>query len=144
VTAGTRMTARPTRTHARAPRTAPRRTAGTATRRERPSGEHHPRRTLGTSRPDRPFGTEHPVMVVAIRLPVVGELDAGEEYDRQHEQNACHNHHPRRGPVEAGVLGRGRVYRRGRPGGRLNRGFGCLGHVSIMPRQSPADNQLRR
>ncbi len=145
MTPGTPMTAAgPARTHARAPRTAPRRTTGTATRWERPSGEHHPRRAIGASRPGRPVGTEHPVMVVAIRLPVVGELDAGEEDDRQHEQNACHNHHPRRGPIEAGVLGRGRVYRRGRPRRRLNRRFGCLGHVSIMPRQSPADNQLRR
>jgi hypothetical protein len=144
VTAGTRMTAGPARTHARAPRTAPRRTTGTATRRERPSGEHHPRGTVGTSRPDWPVGTEHPMMVVAIGLTVLGELDAGEEDNRQHEQNACHDHHPRRGPIEAGVLGRGRVYRRGRPHRRLNRGFGCLGHVLIMPRQSPPDNQLRR
>src|SRR6202035_1877591 len=90
VTAGTPVTAAgPARTHARAPRTAPRRTTGTATRRERPSGEHHPRRATGASRPGRPVGTEHPVMVVAIRLPVVGELDAGEEDDRQDEQNAC-------------------------------------------------------
>src|ERR1700744_1622737 len=109
VTAGTAMTtAGPTRTHARSPRAAPRRTTGTATRRERPPGEHPPRRTLGTSRPDRPLGTEHAVVVVAIRLSVVGELDAGEEDDRQHEQNACHDHHPRRGPIEAGVLGHGR------------------------------------
>jgi hypothetical protein len=143
VTAGTTMTAGPARTHARAPRTPPRRTTGTATRRERPSGEHHPRRTVGASRPDRPVGTEHSMMVVAIRLTVVGELDAGEEYDRQHKQNACHNHHPRRGAVKAGVVGRGRIHRRGWPRRRLNRGFGCLGHVSIMPRQSPADNQLR-
>ena len=78
------------------------------------------------------------------RLTVPGELDAGEEDDRQHEHNSCHDHHPRRGLIEAGVLGRGRVHRRGRPRRRLNRGFGCLGHVSIMPRQSPADNQLRR
>jgi hypothetical protein len=82
VNAGTPMAAGPAGTHARAPRTAPRRTTGTATRRERPSGEHHPRRTVGTSRPDRPVGTEHPMMVVAIRLTVLGELDAGEEYDR--------------------------------------------------------------
>jgi hypothetical protein len=144
VTAGTPMTAGPARTHARAPRTAPRRTTGTATRRERPSGEHRPRRTVGTGRADRTVGTEHPMMVVAIRVTVFGELDAGEEDDRQHEQNACHNHHPRRGAIKAVVLGRGRIHRRGWPRRRLNRGFGCLGHVSIMPRQSPADNQLRR
>ena len=145
MTAGTPVTAAgPARTHARAPRTAPRRTTRTATRRERPSGEHHPRRTFGTSRPDRRFGTEHAVMVVAIGLTVFGELHAGDEDDRQHEQNACHDHHPRRGPIEAGVLRRGRVHRRGRPHRRLNRGFGCLGHVSIMPRQSPADNKLHR
>jgi hypothetical protein len=54
-------------------------------------------------------------MVVAIRLTVIGELDAGEEDDRQHEQNACHNHHPRRGAIKAGVLGRSRIDRRGRP-----------------------------
>jgi hypothetical protein len=144
VTAGTPMTAGPARTHARAPRTAPRRTTGTATRGERTSGEHRPRGTVGTSRPDWPVGTEHPMVVVAIGLTVLRELDAGEEDNRQHEQNACHDHHPCRGPIEAGVLGRGRVYRRGRPHRRLNRGFGCLGHVLIMPRQSPADNQLRR
>src|ERR1700730_15252294 len=67
VTAGTSMTAGPARTHARAPRTAPRRTTGPPTRRERPSGEHHRRRAVGASRPGRPVGTEHPVMVVAIR-----------------------------------------------------------------------------
>lgn len=144
MTAGTPMTAGTARTHARAPRTAPRRTTGTATRGERTSGEHHPRRTVGTSRPDRPIGTEHPMVMVAIGLTVLGELDAGEEDNRQHEQNACHDHHPSRGPIEAGVLARSRVYRRGRPRRRLNRGFGWLGHVSIMPRQSPADNQLRR
>jgi hypothetical protein len=144
VTAGTAVTAGPARTHARAPRAAPRRTTGTATRGERTSGEHHKRGAVRTNRRDWPVGTEHPVMVVAIGLAVLGELDAGEEDNRQHEQNACHDHHPRRGPIEAGVLGRGRVYRRGRPRRRLNRGFGCLGHVSIMPRQSPADNQLRR
>ena len=144
MTAGTRMTAGPARTHARAPRTAPRRTTGTATRGERTSGEHHPRGTVGTSGPDWLIGTEHPMVVVAIGLTVLGELHAGEEDDRQHEQNACHDHHPRRGPIEAGVLRRGRVHRRGRPRRRLNRGFGCLGHVSIMPRQSPADNKLRR
>ena len=83
------------------------------------------------------------MMVVAIGLTVLGDLDAGEEDDRQHEQNACHDHHPRRRTIKAGVLGRGRVYRRRWPRRRLNRGFGWLGHVTIMPRQSPADNQLR-
>jgi hypothetical protein len=144
VTAGTRMTAGPARTHARAPRTAPRRTTGTTTRGERTSGEHHPRGTVGTGGPGWPLGAEHPMVMVAIGLTVFGELHAGEEDDRQHEQNACHDHHPRRGPIEAGVLRRGRVHRRGRPRRRLNRGFGCLGHVSIMPRQSPADNKLHR
>lgn len=138
---GTHMTTRPTRTHAWTPR-APRATR-TTTRGERSAGEHHPRRTVRANRPRWPVRAERAVMVVAIRLTVVGELDAGEEYDRQHEHDAGHDHHPRRDAVKAGVLGRGRVYRQGWPRGRLNRSFGCLGHVSIMPRQSPADNQLR-
>src|ERR1700722_7823339 len=83
-TAGPAMTAGPARTHARAPRTAPRRTTGTATRGERTSWEHHPRRPVGTRRPDWPVGTECPMVVVAIGLAVLGELDAGEEDNRQH------------------------------------------------------------
>jgi hypothetical protein len=82
-------------------------------------------------------------MGVAVGLTVIGELDGGKENDRQHEYNACHDHHPRRGAIKAGVLDRSRIHGRGWPRGRLDPGFGCLGHLSIMPRQSPADNQLR-
>src|SRR3984957_4028910 len=110
VTAGTATTPGTATTHARAPRTAPRRTTGTATRGERTSWEHHPRRPVGTRRPDVPVAPQRPMGVVAIGLAVLGELDAGEEDNRQHEENACHAHHPLRGPIEAGVLGRVRVY----------------------------------
>src|SRR6202012_6168696 len=124
VTAGTTVPAGPAGTHARAPRAAPRRTTGTATRGERTAGEPRPRGPVGTNRRDWPVGTEHPMMVGAIGLIVLGELDAGEEDNRQHEQNACHDHHPRRGPREAGWLGRGRGYRRGRPDRGRKWGFG--------------------
>jgi hypothetical protein len=147
MTAGSTVTTGAARTHARAPRTTPRRTTGTATRRERAAGEHHPRRAVRATRSGRSFGTKHPVMVVVIGLTVIGEPDTGKEQDRRHEHNACHDHHPRRDTIEAGVLRRRKVRRRRRrrrPGRRLDRGFGWLGHVLIMPRQSPGDNQLRR
>src|ERR1700722_8484181 len=60
VTAGTAMTAGPARTHARAPRTAPRRTTGTATRGERTSWDPPPGRPAGPRRPDWPVGTNVP------------------------------------------------------------------------------------
>src|ERR1700733_6115430 len=75
----TTVTAGTARPHARAPRTAPRRTTGTATRGERTSGEHHPRRPVGTRRPDWPVGTERPMVGGAIGLAVLGELAAAEK-----------------------------------------------------------------
>jgi hypothetical protein len=83
-------------------------------------------------------------MVVAILRAVAGELGAGEKDDRQHENGAGHDHDPRRGLIEPSMLcckrSRGDV----RVRRRLDRGFGCLGHVSIMPSHGPAINQQRR
>jgi hypothetical protein len=43
-------------------------------------------------------------MMRAILRPVPGEFGTGEKDDRQHENGAGHDHHPRRGLIEPSVL----------------------------------------
>jgi hypothetical protein len=43
-------------------------------------------------------------MMWAILRAMPGEFGAGKKYDRQHENGAGHDHHPRRGLIEPSVL----------------------------------------
>ena len=145
----TPMTTRPAGTHARAPGNWPHpwttRPAGTHARgKRRPAGEVRPLSgpwsgAVGT------LGTEHAVVVMAEGVVVSGDRGAGEENDRHHENDASDDHYPRRYLVEPGMLyrigGRRYIWRRRRR--RLDRRFGCLGHVLIMPRHGPTINQPR-
>ena len=99
------------------------------------------RRAVGTLGIER---TVHAVVVMVIVMP--GDCGAGEEDHCHHEHDACDDHHPRRDLIQARMLrrvrGRSRIGRRRRARRRRERRFGCLGHVSIMPRHGPAINQL--
>lgn len=76
--------------------------------------------------------------MVMVVMPA--DCGAGEEDDRHDENNAGDDYHPRRSLVEPGRLCYVRRRRRA-GGGRLDRGLGCFGHVSIMPRREPTINQ---
>ena len=90
----------------------------------------------------RPVGAGHAVMVVVAEwVSLAGEHGAGEEHDRDHENDPGDDHDPRRDLIEPVVLCRERLRPRGWAGRRL--GFRCLGHDLIMPRRAPAINQPR-
>jgi hypothetical protein len=101
-----------------------------STRKYRPRSR---RRALGALRTERAV---YAVVVMVLVMP--SDRGAGEEDHRDHEDDACDDHHPRRGLIKARVLCR--VRRRARR--RLDRGFGCFGHALIMPTHGPAINQL--
>jgi len=124
---------RTARTHSRTPRSRPTRTAGPRSwaPRPRPRG-----RTIGAG---RTLWTEPAVVVVPEMVGSAGRPNAGEEDDRNDENDARDDHHPRRDVIEPGVACH---VRRRRAGRRLERGFGCLGHDLIMPTCRPAINQL--
>jgi hypothetical protein len=111
-----------------------------STRKDRPWSR---RRAVGT------IGTERPVHAVVVLLLVMpGDCGAGEEHNSHHEDDARHDHHPRRHLVQPRVQCRVRErrcsWRRGWARGRLDRRFGCLRHVLIMPTQGPAINNRAR
>jgi len=82
--------------------------------------------------------TARPPHSMAVVMVMPGDRGAGEEDDRHHENNAGDDHHPGRGLVEPRMPGKRRRRRRRASGRQLDRGFGCLGHPSIMPRCEPA------
>jgi hypothetical protein len=47
-------------------------------------------------------------MLMAVLRTMSGDLGAGEEDDRQHEDGAGHDHHPRSRLIQPGVPGRQR------------------------------------
>jgi hypothetical protein len=102
------------------------------------------RRPLARRRTFRPFGTEQAMVVVMMVM--AGDRGAGEEDDRHHENDAGDDHDPRRDLVKPGrprtVQMRWR--RRCSCRIRLDRGFGYLGHVSIMPTHAPVIKHRRQ
>jgi hypothetical protein len=103
-------------------------------RRRRARGEAGLPRTVAhrrrAPRATRTAGSEHAVVIlVAVVMPE--DYGAGEEDDRQDENDPGDNHHPRRGRIQPRRLGPWR--RRGRrscgDGSRLGRGFGCFAHA---------------
>jgi hypothetical protein len=111
---------------------------GADTRGKRSPGKHRPLPGRWT------VGIEWTVYAVVV-VVMPADCSAGEEDNRHHEHGACDDHHPRRGLIEArvrhGGQRRGSMRRRRGARRRLDRGFGCLGHASIMPRHGPAINQ---
>lgn len=128
-------------------------TPGTHTRAEGPRHHRtagptraHPRRNWSTREDEHPLGafgsarTKHAV-VRAERVIMPGDRGASEEDNRDDENRAGDDHHPRRSLVEPRGLGRvRRCGRRRRRAGvrRLELWLGCLGHPSIMPTRAPA------
>ena len=82
------------------------------------------------------------MVVVAEGVTLAGEHGAGEEHDRDHENDPGDDHDPRRDLIEPVVLCSERLRPRWWAGRRL--GFGCLGHDLIMPRRAPAINNRAR
>jgi hypothetical protein len=130
-------TAMTARTHTRAEGPWHHRTAG-------PTGAH-----AGWKWPwenDHPFGTSWPARTVHAvvrpeRVLTPGGIGAGEEDNRDDENRAGDDYHPRCDLVEPRRLHcvRGHGRRRRRAGvRRLELGLGCLGHPSIMPTSASA------
>ena len=95
-----------------------------------PRGRRPSVRAFGTA------GAEHPVVVMTVMH--ARRRGAGEEDDRHDENNAGDDHHPGRSLVEPRRLRYVRAEAEAGRGGRLELGFGCLGHPSIMPTRAPA------
>jgi hypothetical protein len=134
-------TAGPARPHARTPRPRHRhhrrtRPAGAHARRKRSTREDdHPRSQRRAVEALRTARTPHPVVVV---MAMPGDCGTGEEDCRHDENRASDDHHPRRSLVEPRMFCKRRQRRRRSNGWQLDRRFGCLGHLSIMPRCEPA------
>jgi hypothetical protein len=125
-----RRTTRPTGAHARG--------KWSTWEERRPLSRRRAFRAVGTER------TEHAVVVVMMVMH--GDRGAGEEDNRHHENDAGDDHHPRRNLVKPGRLRSMHMRRRRRRacGGRLDRGFGWLDHVSIMPTCAPVIKHHRQ
>jgi hypothetical protein len=106
-----------------------------AARTARPSRQHGPGSALvARSALVECGGVGMPVMVAAVVAVVSGDPEAGEEDRRDDEQDAGHDHHPCREPVQPIRFNRfGR-----RCGGRVRRGWGfrCFSHASNDARPS--------
>ena len=101
------------------------------------------RQPLARRRTFRRFGTEEAMVVVMMVM--AGDRGAGEEDNGHHENDAGDDHHPGRNLVKPGRPRCMQMRRRRRPcRQRLDRGFGCLGHVSIMPTHAPVIKHRRQ
>jgi hypothetical protein len=95
-------------------------------------------------RATRTAGFEHAVVMAMAVVPE--DHGAGEEYDRQDENDPGDNHHPRRGRIEPRWLGpwgrRGRGNRG--DGSRLGRRFGCFAHALNIAQAYNRRNTFRQ